>query len=108
MFNPDPMLVTLLQATVAAGASDLHLTVGRPPTVRRDGVLVPFEGVSVLQAHDTDRMVMSLLSDDLRAELEEASQVQTEIETASNRIAKIVSDLRAFARPAPQSCRPRP
>jgi hypothetical protein len=31
MFNPDPTLVTLLQATVAAGASDLHITVGRPP-----------------------------------------------------------------------------
>ncbi len=38
MFNPDPTLVTLLQATVAAGASDLHLSVGRPPTARRDGV----------------------------------------------------------------------
>ena len=37
MFNPDPMLITLLQATVAAGASDLHLTVGRPATARRDG-----------------------------------------------------------------------
>ena len=45
MFNPDPMLVTLLQATVDAGASDLHLSVGRPPTARRDGMLVPFEGV---------------------------------------------------------------
>ena len=38
MFKPDPMLVTLLQAAVTAGASDLHLSVGRPPTVRRDGV----------------------------------------------------------------------
>ena len=75
MFNPDPMLVTLLQATVAAGASDLHLTVGRPPTVRRDGVLVPFEGVEVLQQHDTERMVHSLLDDHLKAELAEASQV---------------------------------
>jgi PAS domain S-box-containing protein len=36
-------------------------------------------------------------------QLDEASQVQTEIEAASNRIAKIVSDLRTFARPAPQS-----
>ena len=50
MFNPDPMLVTLLQATVAAGACDLHLTVGRPATARRDGVLVPFEGVQLLAA----------------------------------------------------------
>ncbi|MDO9176139.1 MAG: type IV pilus twitching motility protein PilT [Actinomycetota bacterium] len=75
MFNPDPMLVTLLQATVAAGASDLHLTVGRPPTARRDGVLVPFEGVSLLKPEETERMVMSLLAEHHKAELAENSQV---------------------------------
>ena len=75
MFHPDPMLVTLLQATVAAGASDLHLTVGRPATVRRDGVLVPFEGVEVLRAEETERIVYSLLDDQLRAELDHANQV---------------------------------
>ena len=75
MFHPDPMLVTLLQATVAAGASDLHLTVGRPATVRRDGVLVPFEGVEVLRAEETERIVYSLLDDQLRSELDHANQV---------------------------------
>ena len=75
MFNPDPMLVTLLQATVAAGASDLHLTVGRPATARRDGVLVPFEGVSLLVAEETERMVRSLLNLEQQHELEHNSQV---------------------------------
>ena len=75
MFNPDPMLVTLLQATVAAGASDLHLTVGRPATARRDGVLVPFEGVGLLEMEDTERMVRSLLTLDQQQELELNSQV---------------------------------
>ncbi len=75
MFNPDPMLVTLLQATVAAGASDLHLTVGRPATARRDGVLVPFEGVSLLVAEETERMVRSLLTLEQQHELERNSQV---------------------------------
>jgi twitching motility protein PilT len=75
MFNPDPMLVTLLQATVAAGASDLHVTVGRPATARRDGVLVPFEGVPLLQPHETERMVMSLLDDHQRDELDVNAQV---------------------------------
>jgi twitching motility protein PilT len=75
MFNPDPMLVTLLQATVAAGASDLHLTCGRPATARRDGVLVPFEGVGLLQPHDTEKMVMSLLSSDQEEELNTQQQV---------------------------------
>jgi twitching motility protein PilT len=75
MFNPDQMLVTLLQATVAAGASDLHLSVGRPPTARRDGMLVPFEGVDVLTPHDTERIVFSLLEDYQRRHLDDAHQV---------------------------------
>ena len=70
MFNPDPVLVTLLQATVNSGASDLHITVGRPPTARRDGTLVSFENVKILDNDDTTRMVMSLLSTDQRDELE--------------------------------------
>jgi twitching motility protein PilT len=69
------MLVTLLQATVAAGASDLHLTVGRPATARRDGVLVPFEGVSILVPEETERIVRSLLTLEQQHELEHHSQV---------------------------------
>ena len=59
MFNPDPVLVTLLQATVNSGASDLHLTVGRPPTARRDGTLVSFENVKILDHDDTERAMAS-------------------------------------------------
>ena len=75
MSNIDPMLKMLLEATVAAGASDLHLTVGRPATVRRDGVLVPFEGVEILDNDTMTRMVMTLLSEKQATELHEARQV---------------------------------
>jgi twitching motility protein PilT len=75
MFNPDPMLVTLLQATVSAGASDLHLTVGRPATARRDGVLVPFEGVDLMTPEESERIVRSLLTLEQQHELEHVSQV---------------------------------
>jgi twitching motility protein PilT len=75
MPNTDPMLLALLEATVAAGASDLHITPGRPATARRDGVLVPFEGVDVLTPAETEQMVMSLLNDQLRDELDEFRQV---------------------------------
>ena len=71
----DPLLATLLQATVNSGASDLHITVGRPPTARRDGTLVSFEGVDVLTPENTARMVHSLLSDVNKAEFEEKHQV---------------------------------
>ena len=75
MFDPDSVLVTLLQATVNSGASDLHLTVGRAPTARRDGTLVSFENVKNLENADTERMVMSLLDDKQKRELHEMYQV---------------------------------
>lgn len=75
MFDPDPVLVTLLQATVNSGASDLHLTVGRAPTARRDGTLVSFENVKSLENDDTERMVMSLLDDKQKRELHDNYQV---------------------------------
>ena len=75
MFDPDPTLVTLLQATVNSGSSDLHITVGRAPTARRDGTLVSFENVKTLEPDDTERMVMSLLNDEQIKELEGSFQV---------------------------------
>ncbi len=69
------MLVSLLRATVEAGASDLHLTVGRPATARRDGTLVSFENVPVLTPDEIDRMVHSLLDERKLAELRKEKQV---------------------------------
>ena len=75
MSSPDPMLEALLKATVDSGASDLHLTVGRPATARRDGVLVSFENVAVLTSEEVDRMVYSLLDERKVAELKQDRQV---------------------------------
>jgi twitching motility protein PilT len=69
------MLDSLLRATVDSGASDLHLTVGRPATARRDGVLISFENVPVLQAEEIDRMVYSLLDERKHEELHRDRQV---------------------------------
>ena len=68
MSQPDQVLIALCKATVDAGASDLHLTVGRPPTARRDGTLVPFENIPELEMDEIERIV-DLLFDDLRARL---------------------------------------
>jgi twitching motility protein PilT len=75
MSETDPMLVSLLAATVNSGASDLHLTVGRPATARRDGTLVSFENVPVLVADEIDRMIYSLLDDRKLEELRRDRQV---------------------------------
>jgi twitching motility protein PilT len=69
------MLISLATATVQSGASDLHLTVGRPATVRRDGTLVAFENVPVLTSTEIDRMIMSLIDEDQKVELEANSQL---------------------------------
>ncbi|MFZ8999464.1 MAG: type IV pilus twitching motility protein PilT [Ilumatobacteraceae bacterium] len=75
MTTPDPALATLLRATVNSGASDLHLTVGRPPTARKDGMLVSFENVQVLTPSDTERMAQSILDHRQAEELRERFQV---------------------------------
>ena len=38
----------LLRTSVLAGASDIHLKLGQPPILRRDGSLGPLDGVAPL------------------------------------------------------------
>ncbi|MEX2626092.1 MAG: PilT/PilU family type 4a pilus ATPase, partial [Ilumatobacteraceae bacterium] len=75
MSEPDQVLAALAKATVDAGSSDLHLTVGRPPTVRRDGVLVPFENIEKLTPDDVERMVRSVIPEDRVEEFEHDHQL---------------------------------
>ncbi len=51
----------LLRLTVASGASDLHLSVGLPPMVRKDGKLVPLP-FEKAQEQDTQRIVFDVLN----------------------------------------------
>lgn len=74
MLEIDPMLRALLEATLQAGASDLHITAGRPASARRDGELIPFEGVDDLTQADTQRMVLSVLDERQRHEIDECYQ----------------------------------
>ncbi len=57
-----PGLEGLLGEMVRRGASDLHLAVGRRPTLRIDGVLRGMEDMAVLSSADTKRMVHDLLT----------------------------------------------
>jgi twitching motility protein PilT len=51
------------------GGSDLHVTVGRPPTMRLNGELVPLEG-PVLTGKDTQAQLYSILTQEQREALE--------------------------------------
>lgn len=52
----------LLELVVDQNASDLHLQVGQPPTLRLSGSMVPIEGESLTPA-DTERLMLSITPD---------------------------------------------
>ncbi len=60
----------LLQACVTQGASDIHLSVGRPPTLRLDGHLRSLE-TKVLEPEDATALMKSITPDRCQQELQE-------------------------------------
>lgn len=59
----------LITRAAEQGASDLHLTVAHPPTVRIDGQLLPFSDRPVLSPEDTSSLVFSLLNEEQKERL---------------------------------------
>ncbi len=57
------LIEDLLKETLKEGASDLHITVGIPPTMRKNGRLATI-GDQRLQPEDTELLVRSILNDD--------------------------------------------
>jgi len=60
----------LLQACVTQGASDIHISVGRPPVLRVDGRLRSLE-TKVLEPDDTAGLMKSITPDRCQQELQE-------------------------------------
>lgn len=56
----------LLSAVVKENASDLHIAVGRHPTLRVDGELVPLLKYEIMTSDTAQEFVFSLLSDEQR------------------------------------------
>ena len=65
-------LDTLLSLVVTMGASDLHLSVGKPPGVRIDGHIWPLEGEPPLTPERARALVHSALTAEQQAEFAEA------------------------------------
>lgn len=61
----------LFDALLAQGASDLHISPGYPPMMRRHGELVPIPNQKPLSADDTKRILYEILSDHERRTIEE-------------------------------------
>jgi len=60
----------ILQACVSQGASDIHITVGRPPVLRIDGHLRSLE-TKVLEPDDTSALMRSITPDRNQQEIQE-------------------------------------
>jgi len=60
----------LLHACVSQGASDIHISVGRPPTLRLDGHLRALE-TKVLEPEDSAALMKSITPDRCQQELQE-------------------------------------
>ncbi len=60
-------LNSLLLTAVQQIASDLHIAVGRRPTLRIDGVLIPLSKEPILTPEMTEGLVMALLTEEKKA-----------------------------------------
>lgn len=67
-------MAELLDRVIAEEASDLHIAVGRPPTLRLDGNLIHI-GELPLEAEDTERLVKSITSDENQQRVREKGGV---------------------------------
>ena len=66
----DILIDRLLETCIKRGASDLHLHVGRPPTLRLHGRLRPLE-TKVLEPEDTIKLMRAITPDRCQQELQE-------------------------------------
>ena len=58
----------LLKDAVERDCSDIHITVGRPPMIRKNGMMVPLEGYPVLSPEDT-RLIATQILDNTEKEV---------------------------------------
>ena len=64
---------SLMEACYEQGASDLHVSVGRPPVLRRHGHLVEIEGRASLTGADVDAMVAEITPERIRESWDNSS-----------------------------------
>ena len=71
-------LQDLLKKTVEEDASDLHITVGSPPRIRKGGKLIPISD-SKLTEDETKSLITSDINDQNKSKLESGSEIDFSI-----------------------------
>ncbi len=67
--DPSAKLKDLLVTTAKQNASDLHIAVGRRPTLRIDGVLVPLQKEQIMTPDVTEELIYGLLTPEQKEKL---------------------------------------
>lgn len=73
--HAEQRIKNLLRTVAQQGASDLHLVVGRYPTIRLDGKLYPLTQENILSADDTKALSDALQTEENKKELMSEGQV---------------------------------
>ncbi len=66
---------SILERAVQGGASDIHVTIGKPPMVRVKGELLPLEGQPVLDAETARRIILEAMDEGQRRDFEERHEL---------------------------------
>ncbi|HJS25890.1 MAG TPA: type IV pilus twitching motility protein PilT [Actinomycetota bacterium] len=67
----------LLEVMLERGASDLHVTVGTPPTIRLHGDLIRLDEYPILEARAIQGMIYAILPQKMRERLEQELELDT-------------------------------
>lgn len=73
--DAEKKIKNLLRLVAQQNASDLHLTVGRYPTIRIDGKLIPLDKENILTPADTQAMADVVLSDNNKKRFADEMQI---------------------------------
>ncbi|MDX9715497.1 MAG: type IV pilus twitching motility protein PilT [Dissulfurispiraceae bacterium] len=68
-------LIDLLKMMIESGASDLHITTGSAPRLRKVGRLVPVESYQPLAPENTKELCYSIMTDSQKKKFEETSEI---------------------------------
>ena len=75
MKNFEEKLKDLLLQAAKQNASDLHLGIGRKPTLRIDGALIPIADENILNPETVEGLVMAMLTDEQKEKLLKEKQI---------------------------------
>jgi len=75
MVNHKELLENLIETVIKEGASDLHISAGRHPTIRVSGDLIPLQKEEILKGDDTLGFLNELLAEDERTRFSETKEI---------------------------------